>query len=242
MLFTDKSIRNIQGKIPGETGVCRFCHLLHNSERPDLLALPISKAGRKFPAARSGLTCHAEKTGIAWNKLTGKSHPLQVVPSQKNMETLLPLFNETTGQKEEFGVISCLICHNPHQWDGCEERVRGTAGKEGDAGNSIYAWLPPPPLCSVPTVTGKRAMLKKLTVTCWLSPRIHIISRGRSLPSPVPVGLVIVCIMPNTGPGSGPGSLAEETGCWTECARPVIGGGILRPAKCHGWISIRRGC
>ncbi len=150
LVFGKKKLRNIQGKLPEETGPCGACHLLHNSERTDLLALQVLSAGKKHPAARSCLTCHAE-TGIARNKQIGKqSHPLEIHPSAKNMETTLPLFNAKNGRPEESGVISCLTCHNPHVWNAATDHVEPSAGTEGDARTSFLRLpaSPSPLLCA----------------------------------------------------------------------------------------------
>ncbi len=150
LVFTKKKVRNVQGKLPAETGPCGVCHLLHGAWSRDLLAMQRTKTGRKSPADAGCLACHRQN-GIAADKTVGRySHPVGIKPGRKNMATTLPLFNQKNGQRQKDGVVGCLTCHNPHQWQPQQKSVQVVAGKEGDARSSFLRKpaSPVPLLCA----------------------------------------------------------------------------------------------
>ncbi|MBU0945737.1 MAG: cytochrome c3 family protein [Proteobacteria bacterium] len=129
-----KSLNN-QGQSPAESGPCGVCHLIHMAEEKSLWAID-SKNRSRQPAEAVCLACHNSE-GTAGTKVLGKrSHPVDVDPKRLGLKTTLPLYDKK-GKKGETGMVTCLTCHNPHQWDPTKERVEHFAGLEGDGKNSF---------------------------------------------------------------------------------------------------------
>ena len=120
LLLSAPQSRNSLGEIPAESGVCGTCHLIHNSQTPvKLWARRLSGGGGVIE--QMCYSCHS-KTGPANKKVPLiASHPdnVLIINRQKNIRVgnkYLPLFDESTGNRIMVGNISCLSCHNAHQW------------------------------------------------------------------------------------------------------------------------------
>jgi predicted CXXCH cytochrome family protein len=139
---------NSQGQSPAESGVCGVCHLIHKADNEKLWAIDSKKRSRQ-PAEAVCLACH-NRQGAASAKVLGKrSHPVNIDPNKKRIQTTLPLYDKK-GEKAEVGMVSCLTCHNPHQWDPENEVTGSTVGHEGDGNNSFLRSksAPAPLLCA----------------------------------------------------------------------------------------------
>lgn len=148
--------KNIHGDDVGEKGACSACHSPHGGKGSALWARKISPTGDQ--AAAKCTTCHS-KQGIAKNKLPGThSHPINLpmdglgiqVDRQgwKNQHSWaqdndkpqeLPLYNKQGHQTVKQGRVSCLTCHDPHNWSVKEElkKVEDPKTAIGD-GNSKF--------------------------------------------------------------------------------------------------------
>ncbi len=126
---------NVQGQSPAESGTCGVCHLIHKAENEKLWALDNIPASRQ-PAEAVCMACHNPK-GTAATKVLGKrSHPVNVRPASKGIKTELPLYNKK-GDSDVSGALTCLTCHNPHQWNPDKPVVERSLGMEGDGSNSF---------------------------------------------------------------------------------------------------------
>ncbi|MBU1233211.1 MAG: hypothetical protein KKD01_06060 [Proteobacteria bacterium] len=135
LLAAGSKSMNSQGQSPLESGTCGVCHLIHMADNKKLWAID-SKNRSRQPAEAVCLACH-NTDGTAGTKVLGKrSHPVNIDPNRRGITTTLPLYDKK-GQKNEAGVVTCLTCHNPHQWDPAKEAVVNSAGKEGDGHNSF---------------------------------------------------------------------------------------------------------
>lgn len=95
------------------------------------------------------LSCHNPK-GVASAKVLGRrSHPVNISLQKRNIHTSFPLYDKE-GEKSDVGLLTCLSCHNPHQWDPQEEGISRVAGLEGDGTNSFLRArsAPAPLLCA----------------------------------------------------------------------------------------------
>lgn len=148
LLASGATLLNNQGKSTAESGVCSACHLVHSATNEKLWAID-GVSGSRNPAETVCLSCH-NRDGVASNKVLGKrSHPTNINPAKRRIQTSLPLYNRI-GEKKQAGVMTCLTCHNPHQWDPEIVVVNRSAGKEGDGNNSFLRQksAPSPILCT----------------------------------------------------------------------------------------------
>jgi len=145
---TGATTKNVQGQLPGESGPCGVCHLVHGAQTKNLWARKISRKSA-YPAQDLCLTCHNSK-GVANTKvIADHSHPVDIKPGKRNISTTLPLY-DSHGERKSNGVIACLTCHNPHQWHPEKPTSHGNNHVEGNAKNSFLrlAAAPEPALCS----------------------------------------------------------------------------------------------
>ena len=131
LLISAPAARNSLGQTPAESGICGTCHLVHNSKNQ------IKLWARHLPARTNVMeamciSCHS-KTGPAQNKNPQiATHPDNALiisgpESEKAGNKILPLFDETTGNRIVVGNISCPSCHNAHQWSpGLTSKGQGT--------------------------------------------------------------------------------------------------------------------
>ncbi len=135
LLAVGSSSVNNRGQNPVESGVCGVCHLVHGADDEKLWAIDNKKRSRQ-PAEEICLECHNPE-GTAATKVLGKrSHPVNIDPRRRRMKTTLPLYDRE-GEKNKVGFVTCLTCHNPHQWDPGNERVGRVVGREGNGTNSF---------------------------------------------------------------------------------------------------------
>ena len=139
---------NSAGQKPLESGVCGVCHLVHGGGKKFLWA---RKEGRRSRHASQDMceSCHVQG-GEASKKLVVRSHshPLNVAPGKKRMETDLPLYDKR-GDKTKKGVMTCQTCHDPHKWSPGVMSLGIMSEKEGSAKNSFLRMpaSPAPELC-----------------------------------------------------------------------------------------------
>jgi predicted CXXCH cytochrome family protein len=150
LLGTNKDSINIQGETPSESGTCGVCHLIHGADSPGLWAMDIRENKRTPPSEMVCVSCHRQR-GVAHEKLVGKnSHPVNISPARRKIQTTLPLYAKEEIERLENGLLTCMTCHNPHQWDPLEDSIRKSTTKEGNAGNSFLrlSASPSPVLCA----------------------------------------------------------------------------------------------
>ena len=150
-LFADKegsAVRevNVQGHDVIQSGVCSACHLVHNGPCKTLLWAKQLPPEKDFMLATC-LSCHDKgKCAEAKSVFIGL-HPSSFVYTGKitqfrrmgntDYKTYFPLFDKL-GKKSPVGFVTCVTCHNVHQWDP-ESREYPDTGKniEGDPRNSF---------------------------------------------------------------------------------------------------------
>ena len=154
MLASDS--KNIASQKVSDSGPCSACHIPHDSQGPRLWSRQLSP--EQDIASALCLTCHQEK-GIGAKKTIGKnSHPINVpvekvgiiaqkegwISRIKNKAAAkkiiqLPLYDKQGKRVKEGGNISCLSCHDPHQWSTDHgQKVRNDIEQqEGDGTNSF---------------------------------------------------------------------------------------------------------
>lgn len=133
---------NTLGQTVKQSGACGQCHAVHNAVLPQRLWAQKMGDG-KHDAEKLCTGCHS-KTGAAREKVPFKlTHPPRILSAGKarlsqddNRKLIAPLFS-ADGKSVEAGMISCLTCHDPHQWDA--NKTKGGSGKniEGDVRNSF---------------------------------------------------------------------------------------------------------
>ena len=148
-------MQNRKGEQVAEYGPCLACHVLHDADKSaPLWGREALIAGKDLPDALCK-SCH-KKDGVAQSKtIAAHSHPLNVSVeklgispaenewhskhplSGKGLEPL-PLFDEE-GRKNPQGTrVSCLSCHDPHNWSVKKEAVKGDPKEiEGDGQSSF---------------------------------------------------------------------------------------------------------
>ncbi|MBI4825985.1 MAG: cytochrome c3 family protein [Nitrospirae bacterium] len=127
--------KNILGQKPGESGLCGICHLVHGGQQNYLWARPIEiKSG--VVVQDLCVNCHNDK-GIARKKVVKDySHPVNIMPSEKEIDTTLPLF-DFNGKVSKNGLMTCQTCHDPHRWDPDDIITEDHSKIEGDSRNSF---------------------------------------------------------------------------------------------------------
>lgn len=135
---------NQHGENVKHTGVCGQCHSVHNAKM-ELNLWAREPAKVSSAVEKMCLSCHA-KGQTAENKIPPKlQHPDHVLVWSNEVREKritnnplpnIPVFNEN-GKRAHVGLISCLSCHDPHQWEP-ELHMQGDGKKkEGDAMNSF---------------------------------------------------------------------------------------------------------
>lgn len=156
MTIVASDSKNIASQKVTDSGPCSACHIPHDSKGPRLWSRPTSF--EKDTASAFCLSCHKAK-GIGRKKTIGKnSHPLNVsikkvgINAKKEGWTSqiknkaapkkivkLPLYDKQGKRVKEGGNISCLSCHDPHQWsaDHSQKASKNLRKLEGDGTNSF---------------------------------------------------------------------------------------------------------
>jgi hypothetical protein len=126
---------NLAGRKASEVGLCNNCHLAHGGGKNFLWAkhLPPGEDRLQRPVCFS---CHVKSGPANKKQIHDHSHPLQVSPQKKGMETRLPLF-EGAGRLAAGGQMTCYTCHDPHRWDSTADAKKVDTETEGDSRNSF---------------------------------------------------------------------------------------------------------
>ena len=135
---------NQKGQNVEHSGVCGQCHSVHNATmKAGLWAREPARVASEVE--KMCLSCHA-RGKIAEGKVPPQlQHPDHVtVWSNKVREKRItdkplpdiPVFDEN-GNRAHVGLITCLSCHDPHQWQSGVMRPGDGKNHEGDAMNSF---------------------------------------------------------------------------------------------------------
>lgn len=118
--ITAKQAINRLGQLPRQVGVCGSCHSMHRGDQESgfLSAVPAYTvdAGHLDFTRRDALclSCHRKK-GIAKGAVIEKyTHPWKDMVLRSDPKKM-PLQDEQ-GSTQQFGMIACITCHNPHRW------------------------------------------------------------------------------------------------------------------------------
>jgi len=139
--------KNILNQTPSESGLCGSCHAVHGGNQNFMWV-------REIPAKNGGtlqdlcMSCHNEN-GISKKKIIkDASHPVNLSPVEKGLDTTLPLFQKT-GKISKSGVMTCSTCHDPHRWNPLKTFVGDHFDREGDSQDSFLRLenSPSPKLC-----------------------------------------------------------------------------------------------
>ncbi len=117
---TRKKYKNRFNHSPEQSGVCGTCHTMHrgNPDIPFLYAGEFQLYKGEEPAIerdRLCLDCHRKKGSAEKMIVKHFSHPAKDLILQSDPKAL-PLIN-AKNEIEEFGVIACITCHEPHRWE-----------------------------------------------------------------------------------------------------------------------------
>jgi predicted CXXCH cytochrome family protein len=140
--------KNILDQTPEESGLCETCHLVHGGQKDYLWARKITTRSDNT-AQNLCISCHNER-GIAEKKIVKDySHPINITPAQKGLDTTLPLFKKD-GTESEHGMMTCQTCHDPHRWDPVNILSKDHSDLEGSSRNSFLRLenSPSPKLCA----------------------------------------------------------------------------------------------
>ncbi len=122
LTITAPDTLNILGKSSSQSGACGQCHLTHGTERSQGLWAQLTTEGRDINEKQC-LSCHSE-LGNASNKIPmNMHHPDDIyvwsASGRKHLENTgaLPIkVYDKEGHSAAVGAITCLSCHDPHQW------------------------------------------------------------------------------------------------------------------------------
>lgn len=141
---TAPQAQNIHHQSVAHSGLCGQCHSPHNANAKQYLwARQPGQQNGNDPFSALCLSCH-NNTQHALAGLPEKFlHPDKVqVWSQQlrtsllSKNTGLPVFNEN-GIATHIGQITCLTCHNPHQWRPDVNKTGNGTNQEGDIRSSF---------------------------------------------------------------------------------------------------------
>jgi len=144
MSVTNPKTVNQQGQDVKHSGVCGQCHTPHNATM-DINLWAREPANVASAVEKMCLSCHS-KGKAAENKVPPKlQHPDHVTVWSNNVRKKrltgnrlpnIPVFDEK-GKSAHVGLISCLSCHDPHQWQPENNKPGSGKNVEGDAMNSF---------------------------------------------------------------------------------------------------------
>jgi predicted CXXCH cytochrome family protein len=142
--ISDSKVINKHGQDVAHSGVCGQCHSVHNATmETGLWAREPAKIASNVE--KMCLSCHASGK-VAEDKIPPRlQHPDHITAWSNQVREKritdnplpdIPVFDEK-GERAHVGIITCLSCHDPHQWQP-ESKKSGDGKKyEGDAMNSF---------------------------------------------------------------------------------------------------------
>ncbi len=125
-----------------QSGPCGQCHAVHHAELSRRLW--VQKAGSSGNRTEKLCTgCHSRQ-GVGRKKVPAElDHPPRVLSVNKGRlregdrnRQQVPVFTEQ-GKSDDVGMISCLTCHDPHQWNASSQKAGTGKNLEGDVRNSF---------------------------------------------------------------------------------------------------------
>ncbi len=146
---TAPASRNMDGKVPADSGVCGVCHKVHQAPYELVLWNRDLGPGTDL-STRLCSTCHFEggmgKVPARFD-VHYQTEFVRDINSPKMPVTLkragrtgatppLPIFSGE-GREATHGYITCATCHEPHVWDGDNPAPGQGMPQEGDRGNSF---------------------------------------------------------------------------------------------------------
>ena len=141
---TAPQARNLLGQTVRESGECGACHLVHNS--PNRIYLWARKYGSIAPGEdiidSLCTSCHSRGNPGEKRIPLIATHPddrliNNVMRSDRNAIDYAPIYDKKTGKPTHVGNISCVTCHNAHQWSPLVRKKGSGKNVEGNATNSF---------------------------------------------------------------------------------------------------------
>ncbi len=135
---------NFLGETVAESGACGQCHSAHNAVS-ELRLWGLGPGEGDNPAEGLCRSCHADGKAAAAKAIPLKPlHPktVQVWSNEARLRTgaisskVMPLYDES-GKPAQYGVITCLTCHDPHQWRADRPEPGPGRRTDGDARSSF---------------------------------------------------------------------------------------------------------
>ena len=134
---------NAKAQTVVQSGVCGQCHVPHNAPHAQGLW---ARAPGAAPEENERLcrSCHAQGKTAASKVPSESRHPLNITVWSDRVRagyrpgasTSLPVFNRD-GRRDITGIITCVSCHDPHQWSARHATEGPGRNVEGDVGNSF---------------------------------------------------------------------------------------------------------
>ena len=135
---------NHKGQDVKHSGVCGQCHSVHNATmKSNLWAREPAKVASAVE--QMCLSCH-DKGKVAKDKVPpALRHPEDITVWSNGVREKrltdhpipdIPVFDKN-GKRAHVGVITCLSCHDPHQWQPGKNKPGNGEKREGDAMNSF---------------------------------------------------------------------------------------------------------
>ena len=144
MALSHPETRNINGEDVNHSGTCGQCHSVHNASM-DINLWAREPAKVASAVEKMCLSCHA-KGKVAENKVPpALRHPdhIRVWSNAVREKRItnnplpnIPVFDKK-GRRAHVGLITCLSCHNPHQWKPGKKVAGDGKEHEGDAMSSF---------------------------------------------------------------------------------------------------------
>jgi len=145
LAVTAPKVQNAKGQTPAQSGVCGQCHNVHNAPG-DLRLWARSVGSGQDAGEKLCRSCHATGQPAASKVVTEKKsrHPDQVTAWSPELRVR---FNPRgmpgigvyakDGHASTTGAITCMSCHNPHQWSAHKAEEGPGKNTEGDVRSSF---------------------------------------------------------------------------------------------------------